>query len=76
MFHTTTPYTVAHNNIIHASPLLYDRDDARAAVTPRTFLIDFCSRKITNFSPHRIVFVVVVVVASIIVMLYIILLLF
>lgn len=51
MYHTTTPHTLAHNNIIHAPPLLYDRDDARAAVTPRTFLIDFCSRKITDFSP-------------------------
>jgi len=52
MYHTTTPHTVAHNNIIHAPLLLCDRDDdARAAVTPRTFLIDFCSRKITNFSP-------------------------
>lgn len=51
MYHTTTPHTVAYNNIIHAPPLLYDGDDVRAAVTPRTFLIDFCSRKITNFSP-------------------------
>jgi len=51
MYHKTTPHTVAYNNIIHAPLLLYDRDDARAAVTPKTFLIDFCSRKITNFSP-------------------------